>query len=874
MGVLKINNAMPKDENADINELARREMRIDDLLIFTTEHNCSDLYIKVGEHPYISRFGKIVKVPCYPTSKDIWATFYDQYILNELNADYVRQKLLDTSVAVRVPEESPNYGKYPNNQYRYRVSFGFSEEKNVATFRMIKPEHITFENINYNPKCVNALKIAYSKPSGITFFTGPTGSGKALEQHTKIPTVQGMKLLKDIKVGDTVFDKNSNPTKVTGKYHPNDEKFYEFTFSDGTKVKSAEGHLWEVELLNVWNNTPYTELYNKIFDSDILYKLEANKTNHMRLDLNAVYHLIFNEKCTYKQLVELIDKFNDIKIDIRNYKYIDLDLLIKNCTNLDRCKRLQEYRKNTQYISNNEAKILLKSKFIQHIRAAGIEYIPTNKVYVYLDVLCNTFINYYYDVADKITKIGHNVKAILTTHDIVANGLKNNVNRLNFAILRPKMCEFNIDYNLPIKPYSFGFWLGDGRKCDFIVNKMYKEPMLKIQEEYPEAILTEGTYDSDTPSYTIDIRKTITRKVLRDNSLYENKHIPNCYKYMSIQDRLLFIAGLIDSDGSIDENGCCTIGLTIPSIIYDLREICCSLGFKCSKIKHKLGTYSGKSCKEFYSFNFYPTVMLPLQVIHKKTNLENKLNSNKSQQIKHERFYLTDIKEISGSNNEYYCLSVDSNTHTFLCTESYLPTHNSTTMAACINTFTQPNGILDNKVFITLEDPIENMFECTDSVKISQKELGKDFMSFDLGIKASLREHPNCILVGEARDKTVICATIEAARTGHSTTATFHASDVAGTVNRLLYHLDNDKNLSLDLILQFNLILSQKMLKQNGKYLVDTQFMVFEDIITSRLVDVLDRPDANISKEINQMILDPYLQQQGLVKDWDYKHLH
>ena len=378
MGVLKINNttSKPKDDNEDINELARREMRIDDLLIFTTEHNCSDLYIKVGEHPYISRFGKIIKVPCYPTSKDIWSTFYDMYILNELNADYVRQKLLDTSVAIRVPEESPNYGKYPNNQYRYRVSFGFSEEKNVATFRMIKPEHITFENINYNPRCVNALKIAYSKPSGITFFTGPTGSGK------------------------------------------------------------------------------------------------------------------------------------------------------------------------------------------------------------------------------------------------------------------------------------------------------------------------------------------------------------------------------------------------------------------------------------------------------------------------------------------------------------------STTMAACINTFTQPNGILDNKVFITLEDPIENMFECTDSVKISQKELGKDFMSFDLGIKASLREHPNCILVGEARDKTVICATIEAARTGHSTTATFHASDVAGTVNRLLYHLDNDKNLSLDLILQFNLILSQKMLKQNGKYLVDTQFMVFEDIITSRLVDVLDRPDANISKEINQMILDPYLQQQGLVKDWDYKHLH
>ena len=375
---LKLNTShkSPENENDDLKTLTKREMEIDDLLIFTTEHDCSDLYIKVGEHPYISRFGHINKLPCYPTSKDIWSKFYDKYILNELNAGYVRQKLLDTSVGIRVPESSPNYGKYPNNQYRYRVSFGFSEEKNVATFRMIKPEQPTFETINYNPICVEALRKTYSKPSGICYETGPTGSGK------------------------------------------------------------------------------------------------------------------------------------------------------------------------------------------------------------------------------------------------------------------------------------------------------------------------------------------------------------------------------------------------------------------------------------------------------------------------------------------------------------------STTMAACINSFTKPGQVLDNKVFITLEDPIENLFTSTDTCKISQKELGKDFMSFGLGIKAALREHPNVIIVGECRDKEVICAAIEAARTGHTTITTFHASDVAGTVNRLLYHLDNDKNLSLDLILQLNIILSQKMLKQNGKYLVDTQFMVFEDIITNRLVEVLDNPNANISKEINMMIADPQLQSMGLVKDWDYKYLH
>ena len=250
--------------NDDILALNKQNMSIEDLLIYTTEHNCSDLYIKTFEQPYVSRFGKITRVPCVPITKDTWATFYDKYILNELNAGYVRQKLLDTSVSVRVPETSPNYGKYQNNCYRYRVSFGFSEERNVATFRMIKPEQPTFDTINYNPKCVEALRKAYSKPSGICYETGPTGSGKALEKHTKIPTISGMKTLEDIKINDIIFDKNGQPTKVTGKYHPNDEKFYRFTFNDGTIVDSADGHLWEVVMLNLWNKKQYTEQFIKM----------------------------------------------------------------------------------------------------------------------------------------------------------------------------------------------------------------------------------------------------------------------------------------------------------------------------------------------------------------------------------------------------------------------------------------------------------------------------------------------------------------------------------------------------------------------------------------------------------------------------------
>lgn len=369
------NQPKPKaelDNGADIKAFAGKKT-IEELLVFATEHKCSDLYIKVDDPPYLARFGKKYRVPCRSIDKQLWKEFYDNYISNELKQIYVSERLLDTSVEIRVPETSPNFETMV--RYRYRVSFGFSQSKNWAVFRMIKPEKPTFDTINYNPKCIEALRYAYSQPSGICYETGPTGSGK------------------------------------------------------------------------------------------------------------------------------------------------------------------------------------------------------------------------------------------------------------------------------------------------------------------------------------------------------------------------------------------------------------------------------------------------------------------------------------------------------------------STTMAATINTFSTPGGILDNKVIITLEDPIENEFDSTESVRVVQKELGKDFRTFALGIKASLREHPNMIIVGECRDKEVICAAIEAARTGHITSTTFHAADVAGTVNRLLFHLDNDKNLSLDLIMQLNIILSQKMLKQEGKYLVDTQYLLFTPQVREMLATTL-KAGGDLSEQINKMIADPQYQAIGWVKDWDYKHLH
>lgn len=195
----------------------------------------------------------------------------------------------------------------------------------------------------------------------------------------------------------------------------------------------------------------------------------------------------------------------------------------------------------------------------------------------------------------------------------------------------------------------------------------------------------------------------------------------------------------------------------------------------------------------------------------------------------------------------------------------------STSMAACINTYSQPGDVLDNKVIITLEDPIENSFDCTDTFKVMQKELDRDFKSFDMGIKAALREHPTHVIVGECRDKEVITAAIEANRTGHSVITSFHAADVPGTISRLLFHLDNDKNLSYDLIISLNCIVSQHLVPSDTGYVVDVQYMLFNDTITKKLIAITEQ-DCNIAVEVEKLFHDEELISQGLVRNWAYDY--
>ena len=105
----------------------------------------------------------------------------------------------------------------------------------------------------------------------------------------------------------------------------------------------------------------------------------------------------------------------------------------------------------------------------------------------------------------------------------------------------------------------------------------------------------------------------------------------------------------------------------------------------------------------------------------------------------------------------------------------------STTLASIINRINQTQ----QKHIITIEDPIEFVHQHQMSI-VNQREIGIDTMSFSNALRASLREDPDIILVGEMRDLETIETALTAAETGHLVFSTLHTNSAAATIDRVV----------------------------------------------------------------------------------------
>jgi len=156
---------------------------------------------------------------------------------------------------------------------------------------------------------------------------------------------------------------------------------------------------------------------------------------------------------------------------------------------------------------------------------------------------------------------------------------------------------------------------------------------------------------------------------------------------------------------------------------------------------------------------------------------------------------------------------------------------------------------------LTVEDPIEFLFKHKKSI-VNQREIGMDTADWQSALKNAMRQAPDCILIGEIRDKETMQAAIAYAQTGHLCLATLHANNSYHALNRIIsfFPLENRPALFLDLSVALRAIVSQRLVKKpDGKRSPTCEIM----LNTRHISELIERGEVQAIKDAMEQTLAP-----------------
>ena len=233
--------------------------------------------------------------------------------------------------------------------------------------------------------------------------------------------------------------------------------------------------------------------------------------------------------------------------------------------------------------------------------------------------------------------------------------------------------------DLPIDPYTFGVWIGDGSSTATTItcSDLDKDEMIRnLEEEGHRCVWHEhkdraGTIGIDT---VYRGRKNPFLESLRQLGVYGNKHIPEVYLQGSVSQRLALLQGLMDTYGTCSKVGECEFTQKKRVIAEQIAELCSSLGIK-AKVKQKSATCNGNPAGIVYRVVFYTDQSMPcFRLERKKARLKNRLA---------ERMKAKSIVSIERIPDEpSKCIMVDNSSHLYLGGRQYTATHNTSWIAA------------------------------------------------------------------------------------------------------------------------------------------------------------------------------------------------
>ncbi|MEJ2235817.1 MAG: PilT/PilU family type 4a pilus ATPase [Syntrophobacterales bacterium] len=157
----------------------------------------------------------------------------------------------------------------------------------------------------------------------------------------------------------------------------------------------------------------------------------------------------------------------------------------------------------------------------------------------------------------------------------------------------------------------------------------------------------------------------------------------------------------------------------------------------------------------------------------------------------------------------------------------------STSLAAMLN---EVNDLRPVHI-VTLEDPVEFVHHHRKAT-FNQREMGTDFDTFASGLRASLRQAPKIILVGEMRDRETVEIGLSAAETGHLVLTTLHTVDAGQTINRILgmFDTEEEKQIRIRLSDAIRYVVCQRLLPREGGGRVAAFEIMGKDIRVKELI--------------------------------------
>lgn len=282
------------------------------------------------------------------------------------------------------------------------------------------------------------------------------------------------------------------------------------------------------------------------------------------------------------------------------------------------------------------------------------------------------------------------------TGDVINISVKDYLEEVKDFRVRTKLYRTGVDfednYEVAIEPYLLGYWLGDGDTNATRITTADTEVVAYL-EDYVQRTNLKLSIDGESGqsnmyrlSRKVAQGANIFRTGLNTYGLLGNKHVPQNYKINSREVRLQILAGLIDSDGFVND-GCYTFSTTLERLADDVVYIARSLGFAAYKSK-----LNKKKQKETHKDAYYVYIsgdmsQIPVRIERKKLPPRKQIKN-----VLITGFTLEDIGE-----GDYYGFELEGNDRLFLLGD-FTVTHNTTTLRRIVRDIVPDDSVT---IFLT-----------------------------------------------------------------------------------------------------------------------------------------------------------------------------